>query len=124
MERKVSPAAVVRVYYEILTGGIAAYDPERLRKILAPELHFEGPIAGSRVGTDPFLKGVSGFIETVQSLRLLHQIYDDGGAAVLYDAKLPHETVRFAEFFVIDSGIISSLRLLYDADRYRSAGGR
>ena len=41
-----STAQIVQAYYDILTGGIAAYDPARLRALLATDLVFEGPIAG------------------------------------------------------------------------------
>jgi len=117
-------AQVVQTYYDILTGGIATYDPARLGAILAAELVFEGPIAGHVVGAEPFSKGVAGFIETVRSLDIVHQLYAGDMAATLYDAEMPGGTVRFAEFFHIEDGKIQTLRLLYDAAEYRARGGR
>ncbi|KAA8880622.1 hypothetical protein F3087_40610 [Nocardia colli] len=91
---------------------------------MAPDLDFEGPIAGRIVGAEPFIKGVFGFIETARSFDLLHQLRTENGVATLYDAEMPERAVRFAEFFQIDGGTIRSLRLLYDAADYQAKGGR
>lgn len=115
---------VVQAYYDILKEGMASFDAGRLRAILASDLKFEGPIAGHVVGAERFIKGVSGFVETLRSLKMLHQMSAGGMAAALYDAEMPGGTVRFAEFFQIDGGRIQSLRLLYDAAEYRAQGGR
>ena len=117
-------AQIVQAYYDILTGGIAAYDPARLRTLLATDLVLEGPIAGHVVGAERFSKGVSGFIETMRSLNMVHQLYAGDTAATLYDAEMPGGTVRFAEFFHVEDGKIQTLRLLYDATEYRARGGR
>lgn len=119
-----STAKIVHTYYEVLQGGIATFDPARLRAILATNLVFEGPIAGHVVGAERFVKGVTGFIETARSLDMLHQLHSADMAATLYDAQMPGGTVRFAEFFHIDDGKIQSLRLLYDPSEYRARGGR
>ena len=115
---------VVQAYYDILNGGTASFDPARLRAILAPDLVFEGPIAGRRIGAEGFIKGVSGFAETMRGLTMLHQVHAGDMAAALYDAEMPGGTVRFAEFFQVADGRIRSLRLLYDAGTYRARGGR
>jgi hypothetical protein len=111
---------LVREYYDTLTR----FDPARLRAILAPELVFEGPIAGRRVGAEGFVKGASGFAQAVKRVDMLHLLDSGEEAAALYDAELPGGTVRFAEFFAVEDGRIRSLRLLYDAAEYRAAGGR
>ncbi|MGH8981038.1 MAG: nuclear transport factor 2 family protein [Acidimicrobiales bacterium] len=110
--------AVMRAYYDSLGSAL------QLRTILDPDLVFEGPIAGRRVGAEGFIKGVSGFVETMQELHMLHQLTDGDLGATLYDADMPGGTVRFAEFFEIREGRIRSLRLLYDAGEYRARGGR
>ncbi|MHB1928348.1 MAG: nuclear transport factor 2 family protein [Acidimicrobiales bacterium] len=119
-----TPGQVVQAYYDLLKYGTASFDEGRLRGILASDLVFEGPIAGHVVGAERFIKGVSGFVETVRSLDMLHQQQAGQMAAALYDAEMPGGTVRFAEFFHIDGGKIRSLRLLYDATEYRARGGR
>lgn len=43
---------VVQACYDILKDGTASFDEERLRAILAPDLAFEGPIAGHVVGAE------------------------------------------------------------------------
>lgn len=117
-------AQLVDSYYDTLKEGMASFDAERLRAILAPDLTFEGPIAGRRVGAEGFIKGVSGFAGTMRGLTMLHQLRVGGEAAALYDAQMPGGTVRFAEFFQVAGGKIQSLRLLYDATEYRARGGR
>lgn len=117
-------AKVVATYYELLEGGASSFDPERLRAILADDLAFEGPIAGSRIGAESFVRGVAGFAGVALSIRILERVVDGGSAAALYDAELPGGTVRFAEFFRIADAKIRSLRLHYDASEYRARGGR
>ena len=118
------PADLVSAYYEILQAGADSYDPQRLRLILAPDLDFEGPIAGRIRGADRFTRGVAGFIQTHRGIRFLQQVITPDAAAVLYDADLPRGTLRFAEFFRFGSGKITSIKLLYDPGRYTAFGGR
>lgn len=115
---------LVAAYYDALKDGMASFDRDRLRAILIPQLAFEGPIAGRRVGAEAFIKGVAGFAETMRHLAMLHQLHAGNEAATLYDAEMPGGTVRFAEFFQVANGKIGSLRLLYDASEYRAHGGR
>ena len=115
---------LVHAYYDILKDGMASFDEERLRAILAPDLAFEGPIAGNVVGAERFIRGVSGFAETMRGLTMVHQVRAGNEAAALYDAEMPGGAVRFAEFFQVAEGRIQSLRLLYDAGEYRARGGR
>lgn len=115
---------VVRSYYDILRAGAEAFEPDRLRALLAPDLDFEGPIAGRRTGAEPFVKGVSGFVYAARHVELIREIYAGDRAAVLYDAQLPGGPVRFAEFFELGDGRIQSLRLMYDAAEFRARGGQ
>jgi len=115
---------LVQAYYDTLKDGMASFDEDRLRRILAPDLVFEGPIAGRHVGAEGFIKGVAGFAETMRGLTMLQQLNAGNAAAALYDAEMPGGIVRFAEFFQTADGKIQSLRLLYDAHEYRARGGR
>lgn len=114
---------VIDTYYDTLMGGMTSFNEERLREILAPELCFEGPIAGRRVGAAGFVKGVTGFTETMHGLVMLSRLDAGNQVATLYDAEMPGGRVRFAEFFEVAGGRIESIRLLYDATEYRARGG-
>ncbi len=114
----------VRTYYEILQAGAAAFDADRLRAILAPDLAFEGPLAGRRIGAEPFIRGVTGFIGTARRLEMLQHVHAGELSSALYDAELPGGTVRFAEFFRTGQGRIQTLQLLYDPSAYVARGGR
>ena len=103
----------IDTYYEILGD----FDAERLRAILAPDLDFEGSIAGRRSGADAFIAGAAGFAAAARRITMRQR----EPTAALYDAELPGGTVRFAEFFQIEDGRISTLRLHYDAAAFRSA---
>ncbi len=115
---------LVADYYEILQSRTADWDRDRLRSLLATDLEFEGPIAGSVPGAERFIRGVAGFIETQRGLRFLQRIFADDQAAALYDSDLPGGTLRFAEFIRTGGGRIRSISLLYDPARYRELGGR
>lgn len=119
-----STRTVVNTYYEILQAGPDGPDSERLRTILAPDLSFEGPIAGRRVGAEPFLKGVAWFVTSLRHLEMLHLLVENNRAAALYDAELSGGSLRFAEFFEVNENTIASLRLLFDPSEYRRLGGR
>jgi ketosteroid isomerase-like protein len=108
---------IIDTYYDIL----AAFDAERLRAILAPELAFEGPLAGRRTGAEGFIKGAGDFAAVARNLTMLDRVEDGVRAAALYDADLPGGTVRFAEFFTVADGRIASLRLHYDATKFQAA---
>ena len=114
----------IETYYEILRSGAERFDPERLKAVLSPDLVFEGPIAGHRIGAEPFCKGVAGFVTALRHLDMLQLVTAPGQAAACYDAELPGGTCRFAEFFELDAGVITTLRLLFDPKRYIEAGGR
>ena len=116
--------STIDTYYEILQAGADRFDPERLAAILAPDLVFEGPIAGHRIGAEPFCKTVVGLVTTLRHLEMLQLLSSSGQAAACYDAELPGGTCRFTEFFEIDAGVITTLRLLFEPKGYPDAGGR
>lgn len=117
---------VLRNYYRELTGGAEAFaSGNTLRPLLTEHLDFTGSLAGHIPdATDGFLRGVAGFIGTVQSLTIVQDVHDDGGSAVLYDAEMPGGTVKFAEFFTFENGLIATLRLQYDGQDYIAKGGQ
>ncbi|MGC8486848.1 MAG: nuclear transport factor 2 family protein [Clostridia bacterium] len=119
-----APYEIIQTYYDSLTGGAAALEPDRLRAILSPDLVFEGPVGGRRVGAEGFIRGVLGFIDTARRLTMIHTLFAANAAAALYDAEMPGGVVRFAEFFELADGRTHSLRLLYDASEYQARGGR
>jgi ketosteroid isomerase-like protein len=112
---------LVRDYYDSWRNGIASFDETRLRAILAPDLLFEGPIAGTRTGVEPFLRGLADFVRSLRVLRMLRQIHADGEASALYDCELgvTAGTLRFAEFIHVENDRIQSIRLVYDPTEFR-----
>ncbi|MFT4230628.1 MAG: nuclear transport factor 2 family protein [Microbacterium sp.] len=128
MPHRLSPHAptVLRDYYRILESGAAAYgDGAALRDLLTDHLDFTGPLAGHRPdATDGFLRGVAGFIATVQRIEILQDVHDETGSAVLYTATMPGGPMAFAEFFTFEDGRIATLHLHYNGPEYLEKGGR
>ncbi|MEA5453993.1 nuclear transport factor 2 family protein [Sinomonas sp. JGH33] len=123
-EAIIETSTALRAYYAILLGGIERYgDGQELLPILADDFTFEGPIAGRVAGAARFAQGVKGFIEAVREITFVQAVATDDGAAVLYDAELPNATVRFAEFFEFEGGVIRAVRIQYSAADYIAAGG-
>lgn len=116
----------VRDYYEAILAGTERYgDGAALATVLHPDLDFEGPLAGRRVGAAGFLRGVAGFVGVVRGVDVIAQAHADGTSAILYDAHLPGGAVRFSEFFEIAAdGLVRSLRIHYDGGDYVAKGGR
>jgi hypothetical protein len=112
---------LVGAYYASWQNGIASFDPAQLRRLLADELLFEGPIAGSRTGADSFLRGLEDFVRSLRSLRMLTQIHAGSDASALYDCDLGPSagTLRFAEFMHVENDRIQSIRLVYDPNEFR-----
>jgi hypothetical protein len=117
--------ALIDVYYGSWRGGIGSFDDARLGAILAEDLDFEGPIAGKRRGATGFIGGLRRFVEGLQApIDMLQQVGSGEEGAALYDASLPGGTMRFGEFFKVEGGRITAIKLLYDAAQYRALGGR
>lgn len=112
---------LVQAYYASWQAGEGGYDEGRLRSVLAPNLHFEGPIAGVRDGLEPFLAGLGGVVRVLKARQMVHQVYSGNEAATLYDCELgaAEGTLRFAEFFRVQDGRIQEIRLLYDPTEFR-----
>jgi hypothetical protein len=112
---------LVQAYYNSWKNGMASYDAERLRSILAPDLRFEGPIAGKRDGLEPFLVGLSDFVRALKAYQMVRQVDAGDEASALYDCKIGVSagTLRFAEFFRVQNDKIQEIRLLYDATEFR-----
>ena len=108
--------AIVAAYYDSWQRGIAAFDEATLRRILAPDLLFEGPIAGSRTGSEGFVRGLADFAKSLRGLHMVQQVITGDEAAMLYDCELGSSsgTLRFAEFLALRDGRIQSIRLVYD----------
>jgi hypothetical protein len=118
-------AEVIGDYYASWKDGISSFDEGRVQGVLDENLDFEGPIAGKRRGAAGFVGGLRRFVEGLRApIRILQELNSSSQAAVLYDADLPEGTMRFAEFFQVSEGRIQSIKLLYDAARYRALGGR
>ena len=115
---------VLAGYYDSWKGGPAAFDAARLRSLLADDLDFEGPIAGHRRGADGFVQGLDRFVDSLRGLTMIEEVREGNRAAFLYDCDLGSGTLRFAEFIRIEDGRIQSIKLHYDADRYRALGAR
>lgn len=116
-------AALVDAYYESWQGGIASFDEGRVRGLLAPDLAFDGPIAGRRTGAEPFLQGLARFVSTITAFHPLQQVRTATEAAALYDCELPGGRVRFAEFLRTDGDRIKAITLVYDAGEFQRRSG-
>ncbi|ABY23564.1 hypothetical protein RSal33209_1831 [Renibacterium salmoninarum ATCC 33209] len=113
-------------YYRILQGGATDYQGgSRMRELLTEQLDFTGALAGHLQNTtEGFLRGVAGFISTVQQLEIIQDVHDDAGSAVLYTATMPGGPMMFAEFFTFENERIATLRLHYNGPEYLEKGGR
>jgi SnoaL-like domain len=112
---------LVQAYYASWQNGIDAFDEARLRTILAPDLKFEGPIAGQRDSVEPFLGGLAGFVRTLKAYRNIQHVHAGNQASALYDCDLGTTagTLRFAEFFRVQNNRIQEIKLVYDATEFR-----
>jgi hypothetical protein len=113
----VSASGVVAAYYDSWSRGGDA-DAARLRSLLSPGFNFDGPLAGPANGPDSFVAGLGRFAQAVKATRMIQLIDAGNAAAAIYDCDLPGGTLRFAEFFRIESDQIAAITLLYDAEKF------
>jgi SnoaL-like domain len=117
-----TPSQLIDAYYASWTDPTAEFDDARLRSVLAPDLDFQGPLAGHRVGADGFIRGVHDVYAALKSFSLIHRVEQGDTVAVLYDCDLrrPSGTHRFAEFFDVANGRIQAIKLMYDGTEWRN----
>src|SRR5260370_32314632 len=76
---------VIEAYYASWQNGIDSFDEADLRRLLAPDFVYEGPLAGRRPGVESFVQGLKAFVNTLNGLRMLTQLRTGDDAAFLYD---------------------------------------
>jgi hypothetical protein len=111
---------LVRAYYESWKHGGETFDEGRLREVLHPRLVFESP-GGKKDKLDDVLPGIARFSKTVKGQHMLQLFAVGAEAAAIYDCELtaPVSVLRCAEVFRVEGEQITSIRLVFDASRYR-----
>jgi ketosteroid isomerase-like protein len=105
-----STREVVRGYYDAWTGR----DLDRARAYLADDLDFQGTLRRFS-GADHFIPALGQFLEILEEVRLLKQVYEGEDAMMLYDCVTgPAGTIRTAEAFTVRDGKIQEIKLVFD----------
>lgn len=107
---------LIENYHLAWTSG----DFATARNCLADDLDFKGSM-DTFTKADDFIDALSQFRKMVKEVSLLQQLYDETGAALLYDCDTvsPAGVIRTAEFFTVAGGRISAIRLIFDATALR-----
>lgn len=103
-------------YTEAWTQG----DLQRARSYLADDLRFEGSIF-SFSNADDLIAALKGFPDMLERIDVRRRFFDDGGGALIYDCVTtgPVGVIRHAEFFEVEDGKITEIRLVFDATELR-----
>ena len=112
---------LVRSYYDSWQGGSERCDEARLRSVLHPRLVFESPM-GRKEQLEDFLPGLLRFSQTLNKRDMLQLFAVGNEAAAIYDCDLapPIKQLRCAEFFRVEGGQITAIRLVFDATAYNA----
>ena len=118
-----SAAAVEKVierYTEAWTRG----DLQKARTFLADDLRFEGSMF-SFSNADDLIAVVQGFPDILERVDIHRRLFDDRGGVLLYDCVTtgPAGVIRHAEFFDVEDGKITQIRLVFDATELRKLFG-
>lgn len=109
---------VARAYHAAWTSK----DFDTARRYLAEDLETDVPI-NSYPTRDEFAAAVASFGGLADQVDLLAQFGSGAEAMLLYDMHTqPFGTLRVAEHFTIDDGLISRIRHVHDTVALRSAG--
>jgi len=116
---------VIEAYYASWQNGIGSFNEAGLRRLLAADFVYDGPIAGRRPGVESFTQGLKAFVKTLRGMRMIAQLRTGNEAAFLYDCDVsqPAGTFRFAEFLRVGDGQIHEIKLVFDATEFRQAAG-
>jgi hypothetical protein len=108
---------VVQGYHAAWTQG----DLGRARGFLSDALDFQGSV-DRFTSADAFVATLAQFLQMVERVELLFELYHDREAALLYDCVTasPAGVIRTAEFFRLDDDDrIATIRLVFDATELR-----
>lgn len=105
---------LIETYHDAWTSG----DFARARACLADDLDFKGSIDTFHKADD-FVGALKQFQGMLRGVKLIKCLFDQDGAALLYDCDSPAGVIRTAEFFTTKGGKISEIRLVFDASELR-----
>ena len=106
---------LVRSYLDAWRNGAERYDADALRRLLAPDLDFEGPLAGHRVGAEGFIAGLRGFATLLREVHMLREVSCGDEHALLYACEtVKGAELRIAEFITVRDGLIRAIKIVYD----------
>jgi hypothetical protein len=119
-EMRMDARQLIETYHNAWTTG----DFVTARRCLADNLDFRGSIDTFQKADD-FLNELKGFKGMLRDTRLLKSYFDLSGGALLYDCETatPAGVVRTSEFFSVDKGKITEIRLVFDATELRKLMG-
>jgi hypothetical protein len=111
---------LIETYHNAWTTG----DFNTARRCLDDNLDFRGSIDAFSNAED-FVNALKGFKGVVRGVVLLKSYFDHGGGALLYDCDTvtPAGVIRTSEFFAVDRGKITEIRLVFDAGELRKLMG-
>lgn len=111
---------IVTAYHNAWTSG----DMKTARGYLSDDLDFQGSIDTFQKADD-FIAALTMFHKMLRGVSLIKSYYSKDGAALLYDCDTisPAGVIRTAEFFTIFDGMITSIRLVFDATELRKLMG-
>ena len=111
---------LIETYHNAWTSG----DFITARRCLADNLDFKGSIDTFQ-NADDFIHALKGFKGMLRGIGLLKSYFDHGGGALLYDCDTatPAGVLRTSEFFSVDKGKITEIRLVFDATELRKLMG-
>jgi hypothetical protein len=107
---------LIETYHNAWTTG----DFITARQCLADDLDFKGSIDTFHKADD-FIGALKRFQGMLRGVKLLKSFFDLDGAVLLYDCDTvtPAGVIRTAEFFSINSGKISEIKLVFDTSELR-----
>jgi ketosteroid isomerase-like protein len=107
---------LIETYHQAWTAG----DIAKARACLADDLDFQGSIQTFQKADD-FTAALAQFQTMLRGVTLLQSYFSESGAALLYDCHTasPAGVIRTAEFFTVQDGKITQIRLVFDATELR-----
>ena len=111
-----STQKIVEGYSKAWSSG----DLETARSYLADDLSFRGSIESFN-DADSLIRAISVFLRILKSVNMISSFYDQNEAVLMYDCVTdsPAGTIRTVEYFNVNDGKISEIKLIFDASELR-----
>jgi ketosteroid isomerase-like protein len=109
MTENLDPAGLAEIYFDAWQAG----DSARLRRILAADVTFAGPM-GTATGVDACVKGLAGMATMFNDIVIHERLADATDVMTWYDLVTDSGALPTVNWSHVEDGLITAIRATFD----------